>query len=166
MNLSVVDVHSEHVALDLLQDELKRNPWKLDEKKVGNGPWDPHEGYTPLMSASAFGNAVVVEFLLTLGANKEAQDEVSVSHCSVQIISLRLNFLVFLTSIISIVFLALIDLFAIFVIVCCQNGNTALILAAMKGHIDVVQLLLKNGASIDNKNKVCVCCLFLMMPIN
>ena len=35
-----------------------------------------------------------------------------------------------------------------------QNGNTALILAADKKHLDVVEALLKAGADVDHKSKV------------
>ena len=35
-----------------------------------------------------------------------------------------------------------------------QNGSTALILAADKKHLDVVEALLKAGADVDLQNKV------------
>ena len=35
-----------------------------------------------------------------------------------------------------------------------QNGNTALILAADKKHLDVVEALLKAGANVDLQDKV------------
>jgi len=35
-----------------------------------------------------------------------------------------------------------------------QNGNTALILAADKKHLDVVEALLKAGADVDLQEKV------------
>jgi len=35
-----------------------------------------------------------------------------------------------------------------------QNGNTALMLAAMKGHKEVLELLLGRGADIQAKDKV------------
>ena len=35
-----------------------------------------------------------------------------------------------------------------------QYGNTALMLAAIKGHTDIVKLLVELGADIDIRNKV------------
>ncbi len=47
------------------------------------------------------------------------------------------------------------DVCSMFVIVCCQNGSTALICSAQRGNIVVVQLLLDNGADVNiNENSV------------
>ena len=35
-----------------------------------------------------------------------------------------------------------------------QNGETALHKASLKGHIDIVQLLVKYGAAVDIRDKV------------
>ena len=37
---------------------------------------------------------------------------------------------------------------------CLQMGNTALLYAARQGHIEVVELLLKHGASVNLQNTV------------
>ena len=38
-----------------------------------------------------------------------------------------------------------------------QDGDTALILAASKGHFKVVELLIRNGAQVQRENKVIRC---------
>ena len=38
-----------------------------------------------------------------------------------------------------------------------QDGDTALILAAVKGHFKVVELLIRNGAQVQRENKVIRC---------
>ena len=70
-----MDIHSEHITLDALQEELRINPCRLEEKKGGNG-WDPTEGNSPLTSSAGFGNLEVCEFLLSVGANIEAKNKV------------------------------------------------------------------------------------------
>ena len=35
-----------------------------------------------------------------------------------------------------------------------QEGETAIIFAARNGHVDIVKLLMENGAVVDHKNKV------------
>ncbi len=62
-----IDIHSEHIRLEAIQDELRVNPSRLEEEK---------EGKTPLMSSAEFGNDLICEFLLSLGANVEAKSEV------------------------------------------------------------------------------------------
>ena len=37
---------------------------------------------------------------------------------------------------------------------CTQDGDTALMLAAYEGHLDIVKLLLERGAQTDLQNKV------------
>ncbi len=78
---SVVNIHSKHIVLKALQDELREKPWRLDEKKSKNTSkcffmGDPNEGNTPLMSAAKFGKFSVCEFLLSIGSNIEAKNEV------------------------------------------------------------------------------------------
>ena len=38
-----------------------------------------------------------------------------------------------------------------------QNGNTPLIGASLKGHKDIVEVLLNHGAKVDLPNQVSVC---------
>ena len=38
-----------------------------------------------------------------------------------------------------------------------QDGTTPLILASLKGHKDIVEVLLNHGAEVDLPNKVSVC---------
>ena len=45
-------------------------------------------------------------------------------------------------------------LFAPFTI---QDGNTPLIAASVKGHKDIVEVLLNHGAEVDHPHKVSVC---------
>ncbi len=73
--ISAVDVHSKHTTLDSLQEELRVNPWRLEEKKEGNG-WELHTGNSPLISSAAFGTLKVCEFLVKVGANIEAKNTV------------------------------------------------------------------------------------------
>ncbi len=82
--ISAVDVHSERITLDALQEELRTNPSRLEEKK-GNG-WD--EGNTPLISSAGFGNLEVCKYLLSVGANIESKNKV----CTTAHISLNFVF--------------------------------------------------------------------------
>ncbi len=43
-----------------------------------------------------------------------------------------------------------------YVYVCCQNGETALLLAAKEWNTCLVQLLLNNGANVNDKDNVSV----------
>ena len=43
-------------------------------------------------------------------------------------------------------------------LVCAQNGDTALIYAAERGHISVVELLLNRGAQVNMQNNVSMEC--------
>ncbi len=63
----IVDIHSKHISLEALQEELRVTPSRLEEKKAGK---------TPLLCSVDFGNIAVCEFLLSLGANIEAKNEV------------------------------------------------------------------------------------------
>jgi len=42
-----------------------------------------------------------------------------------------------------------------FLFVFLQSGGTPLIIASQNGHIKVVDYLLKQGAKVDQQNKVC-----------
>ncbi len=71
---SYVDIH-EGVILETIQSELRLYPSRLEEeiemKQVRN---TDDVGNTPLMSAAKTGNVAVVDFLLSLGANVEAEN--------------------------------------------------------------------------------------------
>ncbi len=71
-----VDIHSPDITLEALQAELRRNPRMLEEKKPGYKRHDPLEGNTPLISSVEFGNVPVCDFLLSVGANIEARNDV------------------------------------------------------------------------------------------
>ncbi len=64
---TLINLHDKNITLSAIRPELRLHPSRLEERK---------EEDTPLMSAAEFGNVEVVEFLLTLGANKEAHDDV------------------------------------------------------------------------------------------
>ncbi len=86
-----INLHANNTSLDDIQSELREHPSRLEEKRVrkydeqdcfvedeesvvdGDGDDD---GYTPLMAAACFGNDVIVEFLLSIGANIETKNEV------------------------------------------------------------------------------------------
>ncbi len=63
--------------------------------------------------------------------------------------------------------LLLIECFCFHVCVClfcCQYGWSALLMATDHGDVDMVQLLLKNGANVNNKDNVSDdVCLFLFV---
>ncbi len=65
----IVDIHSEHITVEELQDELRVNPMRLEEK-------ENEYGNTPLLSSAEYENVAVFEFLLSLGANLEAKNKV------------------------------------------------------------------------------------------
>ncbi len=71
--ISAVDVHSQDITLEALQEELRINPSRLEEKKGGNY-WD--QANSPLISLADFGNLQVCEFLLSVGANIDAKNTV------------------------------------------------------------------------------------------
>ncbi len=90
MNITilVVDIHYNNITLEKLQNELRMNPWRLEEIKYNTS--DEHlKMNTPLLSAAAFGNVVVCEFLLSLGADIEAQSK------AVKLLNLLSEILVF-----------------------------------------------------------------------
>ncbi len=74
---SIVDIHAKDIAFETIQTELRLHPWRLEEKRVRQeGVDDVDVGNTPLMSAAKAGHAAVVVFLLSLGANIQATNEV------------------------------------------------------------------------------------------
>ncbi len=72
-----VDIHSELTTLDAFQEELRINPSRLEEWEVGINKLHPQVENTPLMSAAVFGNSALCEFLLSVGANIDAKNEVN-----------------------------------------------------------------------------------------
>ncbi len=70
--VQVVNIHSSRITLEEMQVELRVHPLRLEEKETF---W----GNTPLMSAAKFGNVAVVEFLLLIGANIHAKNNVWMS---------------------------------------------------------------------------------------
>ncbi len=65
-----VQIHSSCITQEEMQVELSAYPSRLEEKN------DYFLGDTPLMSSATFGNIAVVEFLLSIGANVHAKNEV------------------------------------------------------------------------------------------
>ncbi len=68
---SVVDIHAEDVTLETIQAELMLHPLRLEERKE-----EGEVGCTPLIAAATSGNVALVKFLLSVGANIEARNEV------------------------------------------------------------------------------------------
>ncbi len=68
-----INLHAEEITVETMQEEIRVNPVRLEEKKKFRsfGPC------TPLLTAIWFGNVAVVRFLLSSGANIEARTEVS-----------------------------------------------------------------------------------------
>ncbi len=73
---AAVDIHAGDVTLEAIQAELWQHPLRLEEKKQRKGMYEHDVGNTPLMTASKAGNVNVVAFLLSLGANVEAEGKV------------------------------------------------------------------------------------------
>ena len=91
-------------------------------------------GGSALMVAARWGSTEVVSLLLVAGANTDLQDKVK-WRCDLGIQSLSLHMSVI-----------------------TQNGNSALMVAALAGSTEVVSLLLEAGANTDLQNKVkCRC---------
>ncbi len=76
---TVVDIYGEDITMETIQEELRANPSRLEEKKDSDSRYrqDFDEGNTPLISSAKFGNYPVVEFLLSVGADVEAKNQVS-----------------------------------------------------------------------------------------
>ncbi len=93
METQKINLHDKNITLSIIQSELREHPSRLEEKKRREDD-DEHRdramwnefgleyssvfdnGCTPLMSAAEFGNVMVVEFLLEIGAYTEAFDKV------------------------------------------------------------------------------------------
>ncbi len=86
-----MEIHTKDVSVSAIEDELRTNPARLEEKKEASffsfeeeeeeEDWeecdrDENEN-TPLMAASFHGNVAVVQCLLLLGANIDARNYVS-----------------------------------------------------------------------------------------
>ncbi len=138
----VLDIHSEHTTLEELQEELRANHLRLEERKVGicSG-----KDTTPLMSAAGFGNVEIVKFLLSLEANIEAKDQVSNYLCP---FDMNLVYELFVALSLTCFF------FHCMYVSRVQYGHNSLILATVQGHVDTVQLLLNVGACINHDDIV------------
>ncbi len=150
----LVDIHAKTVSLETIQAELRLHPWRLEERGCSVGK-------TPLTSAAEAGNVAVVEFLLSLGADMEAKEAV------------------FTQNNITNATLVLIQLSNIPL---DQNGFTALLWIARRGHSEVAQLLLRSGVNVHYKDGVsgpcfpigfyfflslfCFAVLFVRLPFN
>ncbi len=73
MSVEVINLHNEHITVKEMQEELRVNPLRLEEKMLV----DVYDRCTPLTAAAYFGNVAVVEYLLSAGANIEATNQVS-----------------------------------------------------------------------------------------
>ena len=95
------------------------------------------------MCASTEGHAEIVKVLAETKADLNITDQVN----------LMINYL--LT-----VFTMDVDYNICFIFISLQNGDTALINAAMKGHTSTVKILVNHGAAVDIQNKVAVVLLY------
>ncbi len=68
-----MDLHVHDITSEAMEEELRVNPVRLEEKKTVNDI----VSCTPLMAASYFGNIDSVRILLSAGANFKATNEVS-----------------------------------------------------------------------------------------
>ncbi len=78
---SSVDIHSPDITLKDLQEELRRNPRRLEEKKEGDDWVDSFVGNTLLLSSAELGTVPMCEYLLSVGANIEVKCMVEISLC-------------------------------------------------------------------------------------
>ena len=94
------------------------------------------DGWTALMMASYNGHTEVVKVLVEAKADLNITDQVN----------LIINYLLTLT----------IDVYCdyFFIFISLQDGDTALIDAATKGHTSIVKILVDRGAATDIRNKV------------
>ena len=95
-------------------------------------------GETTLHCASSDGHHDIAQLLVQAGTNIDLQDEVS-------------TYLMFINAVYRHV-----DSYICYHIRNMQDGVTALHCAIIYGHLDVVQLLVQEGARIDLQNKVIV----------
>ncbi len=102
------------------------------------------------MKAVINNRAEIVELLLKVGANINVQNRVIV-HVDYFFEQSTLSSIIVVVNMIS---------FHVCDCFCCQGGETALLLAGEKENIDMVQLLLNNGANINHINVVCVECFY------
>ncbi len=105
--------------------------------------------------AAIRGHAEVVQTLLNNGANIKDINEV----CDHVFSPFKSRLSTFFLLIIMIFYLVFDLLWPVFHFVCfvCQYEETALLLAASIGYVEVVQVLLNNGADVNDCCRVCVC---------
>lgn len=84
------------------------------------------QGFTPLMLACASGTVTIVSYLLSLPIDVNKLDEVS---CVFNAIAILMN-------------------------VCVQHNKCALDYACLGHRLDVAEMLVRNGADVDNINTV------------
>ncbi len=90
---SVVDLHSNQITLDVLRNELRTNPSRLEERKERDKHYrDLRAGNTPIMTAVCFENMEMCEFLLSVGANIDSKNEVWTSLVFLPICEIELSF--------------------------------------------------------------------------
>ncbi len=163
----IVDIHSKHITLDELRDELRVNPSRLEEKKMkiyGS------LGITPLMaSVLEMWRRLHFFYQLALTSMPKTMFEFSLflQSKTPRIITFHL------ISSLEYSYFVPTDFVSGYIIpwfscICCQSGKTALAMVAGHGQqqVDVVQLLLNNGANVNVKDKVSVCllvCLFVCL---
>ncbi len=79
--MSTVDVHERDITVDAMKEELRENPFRLEERKIPivithDTREEEHDGNTPLVSAAKYGNVSVLRFLLSEGADVNAENDV------------------------------------------------------------------------------------------
>ena len=126
----------------------------------GGGESDSQNGSTALISAAERGRAVCARLLIDAGASTEAKDKVCIGRCIAAVFfALYLSFSLSL-SLCSRIFFRTFTLSGALVVRAAaksdsQDGSTALICAASKGHTECARLLIDAGADTDATNKVC-----------
>ncbi len=145
---------------------------------LGFGESDSQSGSTALFLASDAGHTECVRLLIDAGADKEAKDQVLIGYCfaraRISIVfcfiqfptSLSLSFkscLGFVATLLSTHNFSLVLFLLSFLFQWCryvfgqsdsQDGNTALIRAARKGHTDCARMLIDAGADKEAKDEV------------
>ena len=90
------------------------------------------EGWTALMLACELDNIEVVKILLEHNAGIEVQTPVAIVT------------MMYMQNLISI----------IIIIICTQDGWTAVMIACVNGHLDIVRVLVEKQANVNHRTKV------------